>query len=457
VQDLLVGGVVETGQQMVIPKISPEQLNAFFHDELGNYFHDFGLHGILAAPIQHQDQTFGMILLTRESPENPYTVDDQMLAQDIIQRAGMAITNFRLFQELQKELIERRRVEGALFTSQSRLQSILKEAGIGIGLVDSKGYLIQSNPALQGLLEYSEEELSDRALISYLCPDHVDQINTLHKQLFNGVINQSQVESCFVKKTGDQVWAQVTLSAVKGPDRLPMFIIAMIEDITERKNLQEELSRVPYHLLASVEEERQRVSQELHDGPIQELYALIYRIANLQGNSDAGLDWNNLQEEIKSVIEELREISVELRPPALKMGVGQAILSHAQNLQKQLEKPNIDLSISFNGKELPEKTRLDLFRIYQIAIMNVIRHAHADRAWVRLFETAENISLEIQDNGRGFELPERLTSLAAEGHLGLVAMSERASAIGGKLQITSTPGDGTLIQIVIPKERIDGE
>jgi signal transduction histidine kinase len=101
-----------------------------------------------------------------------------------------------------------------------------------------------------------------------------------------------------------------------------------------------------------------------------------------------------------------------------------------------------------DGQSLPERQRLALFRIYQQALANVVRHSAATQVDVRFTHTPEETVLEVQDNGVGFQAPERWITLAREGHLGLVGASERAEAIGGKLEVITSPGEGALIRVV---------
>ena len=92
-----------------------------------------------------------------------------------------------------------------------------------------------------------------------------------------------------------------------------------------------------------------------------------------------------------------------------------------------------------------------LFRICQQALNNVQRHAQANQVTIRLKLDSEQVILEVEDNGCGFQMPQRRIELARQGHLGLVGAAERAEAIGGQLKIISSPQNGTLIQAIIPR------
>ena len=98
-----------------------------------------------------------------------------------------------------------------------------------------------------------------------------------------------------------------------------------------------------------------------------------------------------------------------------------------------------------------------LFRIYQEALHNILRHARANRVWVRFWLDEEQAILEVQDNGVGFELPNRWIKLARQGHLGLVGAIERTGEVGGSLEVKTASGQGTLIRAKVPlKEELIG-
>jgi signal transduction histidine kinase len=127
-----------------------------------------------------------------------------------------------------------------------------------------------------------------------------------------------------------------------------------------------------------------------------------------------------------------------------------AIRSHIEHFRAVHPALQIKLDLMPDRQTLPEQMRLALFRIYQEMLNNVIRHAQAQQVVIRFTLDAEEVILEAQDDGRGFEVPQRWIKFARGGHLGLVNMSERAEAIGGQLKIISAPGRGTTIRVVIP-------
>ncbi len=229
---------------------------------------------------------------------------------------------------------------------------------------------------------------------------------------------------------------------------------ALEAEIAERRRIEVELAEVQRRLLDRAELERLELARDLHDGPMQELYGLIFQIDSLPADFEAGTGEKTIQamkEKLLQLIEALRSISRDLRPPALApYGLEKAIRSHADHLQQISPNLKIVLDLDEDRQSLPEPVRLALFRIYQTAITNIIRHAQASQAVVRFQLQEDETCLEIEDDGCGFDVPQRWIELVRQGHLGLAGAAERAEAAGGKLHVESAPGKGTTIQVVVP-------
>jgi two-component system sensor histidine kinase DegS len=227
----------------------------------------------------------------------------------------------------------------------------------------------------------------------------------------------------------------------------------MIQNIHERKQLQLELLETRRQLIKSNEEERQKLAQELHDGPMQELHSITYQIAGIEDQLPEGVEvrLDSIQQTIQQTIKALRALAYDLRPPALsKYGLVKSIQSHVGNFSVQHPGLSLTLDLQENHPPLAEDVELALFRIYQQALTNIVMHAEADRAEVKLHVTSTAASLQIKDNGKGFRVPDRWIELVRDGHYGLAGTSERVHALGGEFLISSTPGEGTILTIRIP-------
>jgi signal transduction histidine kinase len=204
------------------------------------------------------------------------------------------------------------------------------------------------------------------------------------------------------------------------------------------------------------EAERARLARELHDGPVQELIALGQRAEMAQrlverGESErAQALLEELRDSELETVEELRRIIGALRPvyledlgflPALEMLVQEA--AGRTTARVGLEKAG---PVRRFGPEV----ELAAYRIAQAALNNAIQHAQAQHIVVRVHSDSEALSLSVTDDGVGFELPSRPDVLTQAGHFGLVGMQERATRLGGSLQIHASPEEGTQITIRLP-------
>jgi len=224
---------------------------------------------------------------------------------------------------------------------------------------------------------------------------------------------------------------------------------ALQEEVQERLKVEAELAEVQRRLLDRAEAERRELARELHDGPMQELYGVIFAIGAVQDEQAS-----EIKDKLLEIVSALRSISRELRPPALAPhGLQKAIQSHLEALQENYPTIEMNSNLMADGQTLPEQVRVVLFRIYQVSITNVIRHAQANMVDVRLLLDDRKVTLEVQDNGCGFSVPDRWIELARQGHLGLVGAAERAEAVGGKLQVESEIGKGSLIRVIAPIPR----
>jgi PAS domain S-box-containing protein len=231
-------------------------------------------------------------------------------------------------------------------------------------------------------------------------------------------------------------------------------------DVTAQRQIEREAQEigaqreVQHRLLDQREQERQQVARDLHDGPVQELTAATFALREVLMGACAPEETHKLeaiQASLQAQIHELRDYAGELRPPALaKFGLEQAIRSHAEIFGEKHSDLVIRLEMHQIGEILPETTGLALFRIYQQALANILKHAQASEIRVQFEKNERRAQLTIQDNGQGFELPKDWLILVRAGHLGLLGMRERAEAVGGTLEVTSQPGKGTLIQASVP-------
>jgi two-component system, NarL family, sensor histidine kinase UhpB len=231
-------------------------------------------------------------------------------------------------------------------------------------------------------------------------------------------------------------------------------MIGVTMDITERKKAEQ--SR--YHLLnrtvTAQEEERRRVSRELHDQMGQSLAALIVGLEALKSDcpdsSAARERVRELQELANHLSQAAHSLAWELRPPALDdLGLPMVLERYVAHWSERSHVAVDWHANGFTSQRLPSEIETTLYRVVQEALTNVLKHAQSTRVSLILRATSDSVLAIIEDNGKGFDAD---AMLCADPHdkLGLVGMQERVLLVNGTLHIESLPGQGTTVYVRVP-------
>ena len=225
---------------------------------------------------------------------------------------------------------------------------------------------------------------------------------------------------------------------------------ALTKSESSLRESHDQVRHLAQRLIAAQEEERRRVSRELHDGLNQQLAALSFEIGKLRsqvaGDEPAiGERLSELQKRAAHLIDDTRRMSHELHPSMLEhLGLVAAVRSYCDE-----EGRRGNVSIRFDPIRPPEsiapETALCLFRVVQEGVRNASKHSGASAVQVTLRSANGSILLAIADNGSGFDPAED-----RNGGLGLISMAERVRAIGGRFNILSNPSEGTRLEVQLP-------
>jgi PAS domain S-box-containing protein len=233
-------------------------------------------------------------------------------------------------------------------------------------------------------------------------------------------------------------------------------VCLIASDLSETKRAEQELRasseqlrNLTAHLLSVREEERARISREVHDELGQSLTAVKMDLAWLAGrlpqrNGPMLKRIHSTGQLADSIIQSIRRISTELRPAVLDLGLAAAVEWQVQEFQAR---SGIQCKVRLLTREVvASNASTAMFRIFQETLTNVARHAKATRADVVLQKQRDRLVLLIRDNGRGFDQ----ASPSLSKSLGLLGMRERAAILGGQVNISSAPGQGTTVTAWIP-------
>jgi signal transduction histidine kinase len=247
-----------------------------------------------------------------------------------------------------------------------------------------------------------------------------------------------------------------------------LLIVARTQGLTREVTLQDERRRLLGRVLQAAEDERTRIAHDLHHGPVQQLAVLNYdvyrarkRIGELLGRVAGDALMQELQgtDEVLEGVEKglgeetrvLRALMGALRPPVLdNRGFAEALGEHAQRFEQE-RGIAVDVGIGLTDRRSPELETI-LYRVTQESLNNVAKHARAERVSVTVDQVdGGTVRLRVRDDGVGFDAS-NAAQLLREGHFGLAGMRERASLVGGTLEVGSIPGHGTTVEIRLPRQ-----
>lgn len=205
-------------------------------------------------------------------------------------------------------------------------------------------------------------------------------------------------------------------------------------------------------IIEAQEEERKRLSREIHDGPAQMMANvmmrsdLIERVYKEYGADEALTEVKNLKKMVRNALYEVRRIIYDLRPMALDdLGLAPTLKKYLQTIEEYHNTTKISYVNVGEEKRLPTKYEVALFRLIQESVQNALKHADANEIKVKLEIGKEYITVLVKDNGQGFDIDERKPE-----SFGIIGMRERVELLEGKITINSKIGTGTVVLIQVP-------
>jgi signal transduction histidine kinase len=246
-------------------------------------------------------------------------------------------------------------------------------------------------------------------------------------------------------RMGKDIPTTVDPQAVKEIDSVHNALIRFAKAAVDRDNLR---NRYVRDIVLVQEAERLDMAREIHDGPLQDITALLQQVhMSLEEGEDTRERIKKTERLARIVVRELRELCDELAPPWVDLGLSHAMTELAERLSQNYEiHVSVDIDESF---ELGAERTLSLLRIFQEAVSNAVRHGDATEVHGQMYEKDGNLFFEIKDNGKGFDSSVDHEVLRLEGHRGLANMTERMSLMGGSFEVHSTVGEGTSILCVL--------
>lgn len=476
----LSGWVIKTGQPALVTNVAqdPRYLNTFDH------LLQFTPYSIMSAPLQTRRRTIGAIEVINKK-NHSFTEEDLGLLGWLATPAATAIENARLFEaeHLARTQAEILREATATLTSTLNLDQVLTRILLHLEQVlayDHAYVYMQTDDWLYIVSARSPLDAPSGAEVNRIYPSN----NAIYQQIKDSrrpvILPDAQQPDC-----GLQLWTppphvhgwmgvplivrnevigclvlnsrQISAYDRQEPNLAQIFAnqaaiaIHNARLFTHVQAGHERLQSLSRRLVEVQEAEKRHIARELHDEAGQSLASLMVELRlleqNLNNSTAVAQSMAKLKRTINNVLENLHQLAVDLRPasldhlglvPALRQYIG--TISKQYNLETQFE------VIGLTEKRLPPEVEINLYRIVQEALTNVVRHAQASRVDILLEKRGNEMVTIIEDNGIGFDVSQAEQSQ----RLGLLGMHERAEMLGATLIIESTPGTGTTIFVEIP-------
>ncbi|WP_319541527.1 PAS domain S-box protein [uncultured Pseudodesulfovibrio sp.] len=386
----------------------------------------------------------------------------------------------------------RKRAEQALMDSEERYRVLAENSQEGVVVIQNRE-IKYINESMTEIFGFSTEELEQVHPLEMVHPDDKSFINEQFRGIYAGRENEGFATFRILLPYGEIKWLTISIKPImwEGKEAL----LEILTDITHHKNLEKELlsthaqmednirrrtaelSEANIQLKAQAEErdkarqrilvltqeliriqedERQRIARDLHDNVAQDLSSIMLKMETLFDDHtcvDGRLRQRgeSVADILKKAIASVRDIAYGLRPPALaQLGLVKSL----QNLcLEEGNKHGFIVDFVATGIEnifLDFDSEINIYRMVQEAVRNIVRHAQADSVTVRLVKSHPDIFIRIEDNGKGFMVQERKSIALTEKRMGLRSMEERARLIGGSMEIQSLVGTGTRILFRLP-------
>ena len=401
---------------------------------------------ILRQEIQHRRQTELALQQARND-----------LEKEVEERtAELTIKN----RQLKNEIDRHRKTEVALSKSEIKYRTIFETTAAPTMIVENDETISLVNSALERLTGLTKSQIEGKKKwTAFVAEEDIGMMQAFHRlRRIDPDTAPRNYECRFKDKNGQIHNMYVTVAMMPGTDKS----VGSFLDVSKLKhveqNLRESESRLHYLsscLLAAQENERQRIALEIHDELGQnlavlklQLNALAKRLRKDQASLKA--DFTKVLEFIDYIIEEMRRISRDLSPSIvqdLKLCRSLKWMLHdfTKHNGVSIFHDMIDIDTLFDAKE-----QVIIYRIFQEALNNIRKHAHAEHVKVTINKENNQVCIAIEDDGKGFDLDEVSRRHAAKRGLGIASLEERARMLGGALNLTTEKGKGTCLAMTIP-------
>jgi PAS domain S-box-containing protein len=376
------------------------------------------------------------------------------------------------------DITKRKRAEERLRQSERQFKSTFENAAIGIAHVALDGHILQFNSRFCEIAGYPSDDILGKTCEEITFADDWKAERAQMQRLLDGQVDHYSIEKRYIRMDTSPVWVNLTRSIQRDGAGKPEYFIVLVEDISERKRAEEALRELTATLESKVaqrtaelkhrarqlqkltldmseaeDRERRRLAEILHDDLQQMLAAAKFHVGLMRNEvrHDPSLQGMGVEidQMLREAIEKTRSLSHELSPAVLHHGdLGETLEWLAKQVQA---KHGLVVHVHAHGdvRSQSDTVKAFLYKVAQELLFNVVKHARATEARIRLRRLGRCICLSVSDRGRGFDVQE----LGKAAGFGLLSIRERIELLGGRIKIRSAKGKGSMFLIAVP----DGE
>jgi PAS domain S-box-containing protein len=415
-----------------------------------------GIQAVVDVPMVYLGKPIGFVGFSCVESRQEWTDDEVML----LKMVGQVVTN----------ALQRKEAEYRITKAKQEWEQTFDAVPDLITILDMEHRIIRANKAAAARVGYLPQDLVGRFCYEVFHgtdgpPEYCPHVKSSDGQ------EERYVEIREGRLGGDFL---VSMSPLKGPEGQQKGVVHVARDVTRRRQAEDalleahdklerrvqertaELNRLSSKLLNAQEDERKRISRELHDSIGQSLAAIkvvgesaLSQIR--QGETKAGSKTvKALIPLIQQASEEVRRIYTDLRPSMLDdLGIVATLSWFCREFESVYAGMTIEKRVTIDEENVPDPIKIVIFRVLQESLNNASKYSEAVRVRVSLGKKDGRLEFVVKDYGRGFD-PEGVLSSNIEGGLGLTSMKERAELSGGNLAVTSSPGAGTTVRASWP-------